>query len=94
LLGSRPIPGLEVFQGWKSCVELAMTSYSDLIARRFGDDGAVGEGVDDNETIRRVLARKTVRRYSDKMPSEELLGLLVAAALSASAKCHSCCHLR
>ncbi len=60
-----------------------MTSYSDLIARRFGDGGAVGEGVDDNETIRRVLARKTVRRYSDKMPSEELLGLLVAAALSA-----------
>src|SRR5258707_7548520 len=63
-----------------------MTSYSDLIARRFGDGGAVGEGVDDNETIRRVLTRKTVRRYSDKMPSEELLGLLVAAALSASAK--------
>ncbi len=63
-----------------------MTSYSDLIARRFGDGGAVGEGVEDNETIRRVLTRKTVRRYSDKMPSEELLGLLVAAALSASAK--------
>jgi FMN reductase [NAD(P)H] len=63
-----------------------MTAYSDLIARRFGDGGPVGEGADDNETIRRVLARKTVRRYSDRMPSEDLLGLLIAAALSASAK--------
>jgi FMN reductase [NAD(P)H] len=63
-----------------------MTAYSDLIARRFGDGGAAGEGVDDNEAIRRVLARKTVRRYSETMPSEDLLGLLIAAALSASAK--------
>jgi FMN reductase [NAD(P)H] len=63
-----------------------MTAYSDLIGRRFGDGGPAGEGVDDNETIRRVLARKTVRRYSDRMPSEELLGVLVAAALSSSAK--------
>jgi nitroreductase len=63
-----------------------MTAYSDLIARRFGDGGSAGEGVEDNEAIRRVLARKTVRRYSDKMPGEDLLGVLVAAALSASAK--------
>jgi FMN reductase [NAD(P)H] len=63
-----------------------MTAYSDLIARRFGDGGPAGEGVDDNDTIRRVLGRKTVRRYSDRMPSEELLGVLVAAALSSSAK--------
>jgi len=63
-----------------------MTAYSDLIARRFGDGGPAGEGVEDNETIRHVLARKTVRRYGDKMPSEDLLGVLVAAALSASAK--------
>jgi len=63
-----------------------MTTYSDLITRRFGDGGLVGEGVEDNETIRRILARKTVRRYSEKMPSEDLLGLLVAAALSTSAK--------
>jgi FMN reductase [NAD(P)H] len=63
-----------------------MTAYSDLIARRFGDSGPAGQGVDDSETIRRALARKTVRRYSDTMPSEDLLGLLVAAALSASAK--------
>jgi FMN reductase [NAD(P)H] len=63
-----------------------MTTYSDLIARRFGDGVHVGDDVEDSETIRRILARKTVRRYGDRMPSEDLLGVLVAAALSASAK--------
>jgi FMN reductase [NAD(P)H] len=67
-------------------VELAMTAYSGLIARRFGDGGPTGDGVDSNETIARVLSRKTVRRYKQEMPSEGLLDLLVAAALSASAK--------
>jgi nitroreductase len=33
-----------------------------------------------------VIARKTVRRYSDTVPDEALLDLLVAAALSTSAK--------
>ena len=59
---------------------------SDAIARRFGDGGPSGEGAEDNDLIRRVLSRKTVRRYSDRMPAEELLDLLVACALSASAK--------
>jgi FMN reductase [NAD(P)H] len=63
-----------------------MSAYADSIARRFGDDGPSAEGVDDNEFIRRVLSRKTVRRYSDRVPHENLLDLLVAAALSASAK--------
>jgi nitroreductase len=36
--------------------------------------------------IRRVLSRKTVRRYSDRMPSDQQLDLLVACAFSASAK--------
>jgi len=61
-------------------------SYVDAIAQRFGDGGPSAEGVADNEFIRRVLARKTVRRYSATMPEESLLDLLVAAALSASAK--------
>ena len=61
-------------------------SYADAIAQRFGDGGPSAEGVADNEFIRRVLARKTVRRYSATMPEESLLDLLVAAALSASAK--------
>jgi FMN reductase [NAD(P)H] len=63
-----------------------MSSCSEAIAWRFGDGGPSGEGADDNDFIHRVLSRKTVRRYSDKMPSEELLDLLVACALSASAK--------
>ena len=36
--------------------------------------------------MRRVLSRKTVRRYSERVPSEALLDLLAACALSASAK--------
>ena len=63
-----------------------MSASSDAIARRFGDGGPDAGGPEDNEFIRRVLTRKTVRRYSDKLPSEELLELLVACALSASAK--------
>jgi len=61
-------------------------SYVDAIAQRFGDGGPSAEDVADNDFIRRVLARKTVRRYSATMPEESLLDLLVAAALSASAK--------
>jgi FMN reductase [NAD(P)H] len=63
-----------------------MTLYASLIAQRFGDGGPSCDGVPDNEFIRRVLSRKTVRRYSDTMPDQDLLDLLVAAALSASAK--------
>jgi FMN reductase [NAD(P)H] len=63
-----------------------MSACSEAIARRFGDGGPSGEGAEDNDLMRRVLSRKTVRRYSDKMPTEELLDLLVACALSASAK--------
>jgi nitroreductase len=63
-----------------------MSTCSEAIARRFGDGGPSGEGAEDNEFIRRVLSRKTVRRYADKMPGEALLDLMVAAALSSSAK--------
>jgi nitroreductase len=63
-----------------------MPAVAELLARRFGDSGPSAEGADDNELIRRVLSRKTVRRYSEKMPSEELLDLLTGCALSASAK--------
>jgi FMN reductase [NAD(P)H] len=63
-----------------------MSACSDAIARRFGDGGPSGEGAEDNDLIRRVLSRKAVRRYSDRMPADELLDLLVACALSASAK--------
>jgi FMN reductase [NAD(P)H] len=63
-----------------------MSASSDAITRRFGDGGPYAEDAEDNELIRRVLSRKTLRRYSDKMPGDQLLDLLVACALSASAK--------
>lgn len=63
-----------------------MSASSDAIARRFGDGGPTGEAAEENDLIRRVLSRRTVRRYSDRMPAEGLLDLLVASALSASAK--------
>jgi len=63
-----------------------MSAYAEAIERRFGDGGPSGSGVDDNEFIRRVIARKTVRHFSDAVPNDGLLDLLVAAALSASAK--------
>jgi FMN reductase [NAD(P)H] len=63
-----------------------MSAYADAIERRFGDGGSSGEGVVANDFIRRILSRKTVRRYSEAVPDQNLLDLLVAAALSASAK--------
>jgi FMN reductase [NAD(P)H] len=63
-----------------------MTEYASAIERRFGDSGPSGGNTADNELINRVLSRKTVRRYSDLVPDESLLDLLVGAALSTSAK--------
>jgi FMN reductase [NAD(P)H] len=63
-----------------------MSGFAEILARRFGDGGPAAEGAEDNGLMRRVLQRKTVRRYSDRMPDEALLDLLTACALSASAK--------
>ena len=63
-----------------------MSAYADAIEQRFGDGGPSANSAADNEFIRRVLARKTVRRYSDVIPDQDLLDLLVAAALSTSTK--------
>jgi nitroreductase len=63
-----------------------MSAYAGAIERRFGDGGPIGDDVAECDLIQRVLSRKTVRRYSDAVPSEGLLDLLVAAALSSSAK--------
>jgi FMN reductase [NAD(P)H] len=63
-----------------------MSAYAEAIERRFGDSGPSGNGVDDNDFIRRVIARRTMRNFTDDVPSDGLLDLLVAAALSASAK--------
>jgi FMN reductase [NAD(P)H] len=63
-----------------------MPSIADMLGHRFGDGGPSGGSAGDSELISRVLSRKTVRRYAEKMPDEELLDLLTACALSASAK--------
>jgi nitroreductase len=63
-----------------------MSAFAEVIERRFGDGGPSGEDAVDNDFIRRVMSRKTVRRYSDVVPSDSVLDLLVAAALSSSAK--------
>src|SRR5260221_5402242 len=63
-----------------------MSAYADAIERRFSDDGPSATDLEDNDFIRRVLSRKTVRQYADTVPSDALLDLLVAAALSTSAK--------
>lgn len=64
-----------------------MSSYAKELRQRFGDAcGPNDEGLPDVPFIRQVLGRKTVRAYTDVMPSDALLELLCAAALSASAK--------
>lgn len=63
-----------------------MSDFASLIAARFDDRGPSCDQVADNPFIRAVLSRKTVRRYSAAVPEEPLLELLVAAALSSSAK--------
>ena len=64
-----------------------MSSYAKELLQRFGDDcGPTDDGVAELPFVRQVLGRKTVRAYTDAMPSDALLELLCAAALSASAK--------
>ena len=60
--------------------------YIERLRERFADDGPDGNGVEDIPFIQQTLARKTVRRYSNRIPPAHLLDLLVATALSASAK--------
>jgi nitroreductase len=49
-------------------------------------DGTLGTDGAHGAFIPSVVARKTVRRYSSRIPAEDLLSGLVAAALSASSK--------
>jgi FMN reductase [NAD(P)H] len=64
-----------------------LTSYASELDRRFGDRcGPADEGLDEFAFVRQVLGRKTVRGYTNVVPSDALLDLICAAALSASAK--------
>jgi len=64
-----------------------LSSYAKELSQRFGDGcGPQDETLAELTFIRQVLARRTVRAYADTVPSDALLELLCAAALSASAK--------
>lgn len=64
-----------------------LSSYAKELDQRFGDKcGPTGAGLPELAFVRQVLGRKTVRAYTDAVPSDALLDLLCAAALSASAK--------
>lgn len=61
-------------------------AYAADLERRFGDGEAVGEAAPDDPFLRRVLSRRTVRRYGPDTPPDDLLDVLTAAALSTSSK--------
>ncbi|MEY8875588.1 MAG: nitroreductase family protein [Leptothrix sp. (in: b-proteobacteria)] len=64
-----------------------MSSTPSLTDLRFDDAGAdVGEAVAAHPLLGALLARRTVRRYTDAVPDEALLGAIEAAALCASSK--------
>jgi nitroreductase len=69
-----------------SSIATHMTSYDELLNQRFADGVGSSGPLDESAFLQQVLARKTVRRYSDKMPSDALLDLLTATALSTSGK--------
>ncbi len=61
------------------------TTYAQLVRERFGEafDPA---GTPPAESVQRILARRTHRRYTDAAVPEPLIALLCRTALSASAK--------
>jgi FMN reductase [NAD(P)H] len=64
-----------------------VTSYANELQRRFGSDGGPDPAdAADIPFLRQVLGRRTVRAFTPTVPSDSLLDLLCAAALSASAK--------
>jgi FMN reductase [NAD(P)H] len=64
-----------------------VNSYAKELRQRFGDErGPADDGLAEVPFVRQVLARRTVRAYTDALPSDALIELLCAAALSASAK--------
>ena len=62
------------------------TPYHDELQARFGRDVELGGEVPDDPWLRRVLLRRTQRRYSDRAVPDPLVRLLLAAAFSASSK--------
>lgn len=61
-------------------------NYDSELTARFGDGARISGELPESAELRRVLLRRTHRRYSDRTIAPELLRLLLAAALSASSK--------
>ena len=61
-------------------------SYREELRARFGEDIEFGGDVPDDAWLRRVLLRRTQRRYADRPVPDALVRLLLAAAFSASSK--------
>jgi nitroreductase len=61
-------------------------TYKEQIQLRFADGLRVDDSVGDSAFLHQVLARKTTRRYDERVPADGLLDILLATALSASAK--------
>jgi nitroreductase len=61
-------------------------AYEDELRARFGFDMELGGEVPDDPWIRRILTRRTQRRYADRAVPDSLVHLLLAAAFSASSK--------
>ncbi|MGD9617713.1 MAG: nitroreductase family protein [Alphaproteobacteria bacterium] len=62
------------------------TGYQEDLRARFGFDVDLGGEIPDDPWLRRVLMRRTHRRYSDRPVPDALVRLLLAAAFSASSK--------
>ena len=60
--------------------------YDKELAARFGEGAQVAGEMPESPALRRILLRRTHRRYADRPVAPELLRLLLAAALSASSK--------
>jgi FMN reductase [NAD(P)H] len=60
--------------------------YDDELRARFGIEGEPAEELPDDPWLRRVLVRRTQRRYADRAVPDSLVRLLLAAAFSASSK--------
>jgi nitroreductase len=61
-------------------------AYAAAIASRFGAQDGGGGDLPSIDFVQRLLARRTVRRYAARLPSDALIDLLVAGGLSASSK--------
>jgi nitroreductase len=61
-------------------------TYRSELQARFGHEVDLGEGAPDDPALRRLLLRRTHRRYADRPVPDAIIRLLLATAFSASSK--------